>query len=107
LKSAQFFDAANHPKIIFTATGFEKSGKDTYDVKGKLTLRGVTKDLSTSVKYTGEGKDPWGGYRIGFITTFKIKRSEFGINFPVAMLGDEVTLTVSLEGMRKLGKDEK
>ncbi len=107
LKGPQFFDAANHPDITFSATGFKKNGKDSYDVKGKLTMRGVTKELAVTVKHTGEAKDPWGGYRIGFLTSFKIKRTEFGINFPLTMLGDEVTLTVSLEGMRKLGDDEK
>ena len=51
--------------------------------------------------YTGQGKDPWGGYRIGFEAGFTIRRSDFGMTFMLGGVGDEVKLTVSIEGVRK------
>jgi len=45
LKSADYFDAANHPKMTFTSTSVEKKG-DNYLAKGTLTIAGVTKSVS-------------------------------------------------------------
>ncbi|MCA8960660.1 MAG: YceI family protein [Planctomycetes bacterium] len=106
IKSPEFLNVEKHQKITFEASGF-KAGKekDTYQVKGKLTFLGVSKDLNVVVKKTGEGSDPWGSERIGFWTTFKIKRSDFGMGAMLDLLGDEVELTVSLESVKK--KEEK
>src|SRR5690625_5176276 len=45
LKTSDFFDAANHPEITFESSGVEKTGEDAYDLKGDLTIRGVTKPV--------------------------------------------------------------
>ena len=50
-------------------------------------------------KETGSGKDPWGNHRRGFETSFSIKRSEFGMNYMLSGLGDEVLVIVSVEGI--------
>ena len=53
---------------------------------------------------TGEGKDPWGKYRMGGETTFTIKRSDFGITFMKDGLSDDVTLMLAFEGVREEAK---
>ena len=50
---------------------------------------------------TGAGKDPWGNYRRGFETSFTVKRSDFGMDFMLAGLSDDVQVTVSVEGIRQ------
>ena len=50
-------------------------------MEGVLTLHGVSKDIKIEVKKVGEGTDPWKGYRAGFIGTFMLKRSDFGISY--------------------------
>ena len=66
----------------------------------ELTLVGTTKPLTVTVKKIGEAKDPWGGYRSGFETTFPIKRSDFGIK-GVPGVGDDVSLTFAVELTKK------
>ena len=56
--------------------------------------------MTLTVTKIGEGKDPWGGYRIGFTTDFTVKRSDFGIK-GVPGVGDEVAVTFALEGIKK------
>jgi polyisoprenoid-binding protein YceI len=57
--------------------------------------------LKLSALKTGEGKDPWGGYRIGFETAYVIKRSDFGMTHMLGgVVGDKVRMTVSIEAIR-------
>jgi polyisoprenoid-binding protein YceI len=101
LRSPDFFDAKKFPTISFTSKSFKKVDEDTYEVAGALNLHGITRPLTISIEHTGSGKDPWGGYRTGYETTFTIKRSDFGITTMLNGVGDEVRITVSIEGIRK------
>lgn len=101
LKSADFFDAEKYPEISFKSTSVKKTGEKEYEVKGDLTLHGVTKPLTVKVEYTGAGPGMKGEYRSGFETTFDIERSDFGMNTMQGPLGDDVPLTVSIEGIRQ------
>lgn len=101
LKSPDFFNAKQYKKIAFKSTGFKKAGTDTYEVTGDLTLHGETRSITIALERTGAGPDPWGGYRIGFMTTFTIKRSDFGMGGMRQMLGDEVQLIISFEAVRQ------
>jgi len=100
LRSPDFFNAKQFPTMNFTSKSFTKVDDSTYTVAGELTLVGTTKPVTVTVKKIGEGKDPWGGYRIGFETSFTIKRSDFGIK-GVPGVGDDVAVTFALEGMKK------
>ncbi|MHC4953413.1 MAG: YceI family protein [Planctomycetota bacterium] len=102
LKSPDFFSAKEFPEITFKSTGWKKTGDTSYDVTGNLTLHGTTKSVTIPVTKIGEGKDPWGGYRVGFDGALKIKRSEYGMGKMIGPAGDDVTLHISIEGMRKL-----
>mgnify|MGYP000888627160 CR=1 FL=1 len=106
LKTADFFSVAEFPEITFNAKSVKKTGEHTYDVTGDLTLLGKTKSVTTTVTHVGTATAPaqmGGGEMSGIETTFTIKRSDYGMNFGVEknMLGDEVQLTVALEGHRK------
>jgi len=101
LKGPDFFNAVEHPAITFKSTSVKKISNNTYEVTGNLTLLGKTRPISMKASDTGEGKDPWGKYRRGFESTFTIKRSEFGMNFMLNGVSDEVDITVSVEGIRQ------
>jgi polyisoprenoid-binding protein YceI len=101
LKSADFFDAANHPAITFKSTRVEKVGKDKLKVRGDLTLRGVTKPVTLDVVTTPEVKGMSGEARRGFSASTKINRKDFGLAWNKAVeagpvVGDEVAITLDL-----------
>jgi polyisoprenoid-binding protein YceI len=101
LKSPDFFNAAEHPAVTFKSTSVKKLNGDTYQVTGNLTLLGKSRKLTVDAKHTGSGKDPWGNFRRGFETSFTIKRSDFGMDFMLGGVSDEVAITVSVSGIRQ------
>ena len=101
LKSPDFFNAGEHPLVTFKSTSVMKIDSDTYQVTGNLTLLGKSRKLTVEAKHTGSGKDPWGNFRRGFETSFTIKRSDFGMNFMLGGVSDEVGITVSVSGIRQ------
>lgn len=101
LRSPDFFNVKQFPTLEFTSSSWKKTGDKTFDVSGKLTIHGVTKEITVPVTKVGEGADPWGGFRMGFDATFTIKRADYGINFMPDGLGADVPITVSVEGIKK------
>ena len=101
LKGPDFFDVKQFPSITFTSTKVAPAGQGSYQVTGDLAMRGVTRTVTLELDHIGSGKDPYGGYRSGFEGTFSIKRSDFGMNFMLQGIGDEVRLTVAIEAVRK------
>lgn len=103
LKSADFFDAANHPEITFVSTAVTPKGDDEFTLTGDLTIRGVTRSITLDVAREGAGKDPWGNERAGFSATGKIDRRDFGLTYNQAletggvMVGNELKITVDAE----------
>src|SRR3981081_2374543 len=100
LKSPDFFNAKQFPTMTFKSTKVEGSG-DTLEVSGDLTIRGVTKPLTVDFKKGGEGKGVFGEMRGGGEKTLTIKRSDFGMTFELGEVGDEVTIILSLEGVKR------
>ena len=102
LKGPDFFNAKQFPTISFKSKSVQSSGENRYSVAGDMTLHGVTKPITVQMEFVGQGdKGPRFGYRAGFDVTFRIKRSDFGLNYMQQMLGDEVTIMVGLEGVRQ------
>lgn len=103
LKSADFFDAANHPKLTFKSTGVKKTGDSEYVMTGDLSIRGVTKPVQLTVEYGGTTKDPWGNTKAGFEITGKINRKDFGLTWSAVtetgglVVADEVKLQLAVE----------
>ena len=70
---------------------------------GDLTMHGVTKPLTVKVAAVGSAKRPLvmgGGYVAGFEGQFVVNRSDFGMKTMIGPVGDEVRVTVSVEGNR-------
>lgn len=103
VKGKDFLDVANFPTMTFKSTKVDVTGKDTATVTGDLTLHGVTRPLSLIVKLNKAGPSPMDKSRqvAGFSAIGKLKRSDFGITTYVPAIGDEVTLTISTEAVRK------
>jgi polyisoprenoid-binding protein YceI len=97
IKAASWFDVKQFPTITFKTTSVKKTADNTYEATGDLTLHGVTKSISVTLTKTGEGKTPMGGTGIGYSTTFKINRSDYGMTTYKGPVGDEVTLMVNIE----------
>src|SRR5687768_12906004 len=99
LRSPDFFNAAQFPTLTFKSKSVTKKTEGEYEVAGDLTVHGVTKPITVTVKKVGEA-DTQMGHRAGWETSFTIKRSDFGMNFMPGGIGDDVTLNVAIEGIR-------
>ena len=104
LRGPDFFNGKENPNITFASSKIAKKG-DKFEVTGDLAMAGKSKSITIEVEKTGEGE--FHGKRIGFATTFTIKRSDFGMTYGVDKnaLGDEVTLSIAIEGIQ--GGDKK
>ena len=96
LKSPDFFDVAKYPTATFTSTEIVAGGPNgaTHTVKGKLTLRGVTKDIEFPATIAVAGKDITGK------TEFSINRKDFGIVYagmPDNLIRDGVVLKIDVK----------
>ncbi|BBK43514.1 polyisoprenoid-binding protein [Allostella vacuolata] len=95
LKSADFFDVAQHPMARFRSTSVVVDGLSAR-ISGELTLRGVTRPVVLDARFTGAGVNPMNkAATIGFEATTAIQRSEFGIAYALPAVGDRVELTIT------------
>jgi polyisoprenoid-binding protein YceI len=107
LRTNDFFDVPNHPKITFKSTGIEAKGENEYIVHGDLTIRGVTRPVALDVEYLGTAKSPYGYTAAGVSVRGTINRKDFGISFNAALetggfaLGDKVKLELDIEAIHQ------
>ena len=108
LKSPDFLDVAKYPTITFKSTKVEAAGEGKWKVTGNLTLHGVTKPVVLDVESTGAPiHDPMGNTRAGASATTKINRKDFGLTYNKTlesggvMVGDEVSITIDVEAIKK------
>jgi polyisoprenoid-binding protein YceI len=107
LRSPDFFDAASNPEITFKSTKMKATAKDSYQVTGTLTIRGVSKEITVPVTLLGEMKDPWGNDRVGFEVQTTLNRKDYNILWNKTLdaggylLGDDVTVALTLEAVKK------
>jgi polyisoprenoid-binding protein YceI len=100
LRSPDFFDAKKYPTMTFKSTAV-KAVAGGYQVTGDLTLHGVTKSVTFTLKGGKTAEFPKGMKRIGFTTALTIKRSDFGMKTMIPAVGDEVRITIGMEGVKK------
>lgn len=86
--------------MTFKSTQVEGGG-EVFKVTGDFTLLGVTKSITVDFKRGKEGKGMEGEIRGGGETRFTLKRSDYGMTFMPDMLGDEVSLLISVEGIKQ------
>lgn len=104
IRSADFFDIANHPEMTYRSTGVRFDG-DNWMVDGDLTLKGVTKQIPLTLELNGFGPDSYGGTRAGFTAIGELSRADFGVNFNPTIetggvvIGDKITLALEIEAV--------
>lgn len=101
LKTSEFFAVSEYPNITFELDKVE--GEKAH---GKLTMRGVTKDVTLELENNGMVKDPWGNTRVGLALSGKINRFDYGIKYNSILeaggvaVGEIVKISVELEGIQ-------
>lgn len=103
LKSPDFFDTVNHPKLTFTSKSLKKKSENEYEVTGDLTIKGTKKETKLDVIYNGTVKG-FGGVEVaGFEITGKINRQDFGLTWSTlteaggVVVGDDVKFEINAE----------
>lgn len=99
LVGPDFFNAKEFDKITFKSKSIKKVSDKGYEITGDLTMLGVTKTVTATGEFYGQGKSPKGDKIVGAEATFKVKRTDFGMNFGIPNIGDEITLIVSVEAL--------
>jgi polyisoprenoid-binding protein YceI len=103
LKSADFFDAANHPRLTFVSTRIEKKSDVDYIIHGDLTIRGTTKPIKLEAEFGGIQPDMYGRTVAGWELNGKIDRQQFGLKRSAVtetgsiVAGNDVKITISAE----------
>ena len=104
LKSKEFFNVDEFPTFHFASTRIDWGGNGGLDVRGNITVRGITKPIGLRVEGpTGESKDPWGKIRVGAAGSATLKRSDFGLAWNAALetggvvLGDDIHVELEIQ----------
>jgi polyisoprenoid-binding protein YceI len=103
LKSEDFFDATNHPKITVKSTKVEHVSGSDYKITADVTMRGVTNPVTFTAEVGNPVKDPWGNQRAAANITGKLNRKEWGLNWNMVlemgglMVSEEVTFDFDVE----------
>ncbi|GAA2215342.1 YceI family protein [Nonomuraea monospora] len=106
LRTGDFLDAAAHPHITFTSTAIKHAGGDGFEVTGDLTIRGVTREITIPLEYTGTAIDVMGLKRVGFEGGTVINRKDYGVSFNAVletggvMVSEKITLEFDLSAVK-------
>jgi polyisoprenoid-binding protein YceI len=101
LKGKDFLNVGKYPTAKFVSAKYTAKDAQTATLTGELTLHGVTKTINIDVQKIGEGADPWGGYRVGFEGTTRIKLADYGITYNLGPKSTHVDLELLIGGIRK------
>lgn len=98
-----FFNAGEYPDITFTSTKIEQTGERTGKVHGELTMLGETHPVTLDVTFNGSmAEHPYADVAaLGFSATGTLKRSEWGMDYLIPNVGDEVKLLIEAEFLRQ------
>lgn len=103
LRSDDFFNAAQFPKLTFQSKSFTKKSNGDYALVGDLTIRDNTREVKLDVEYNGTAVDPYGQTKAGFEITGKFNRKEFGLKWGAiteaggVVVSDEVRLALNVQ----------
>ncbi|MFP3874678.1 MAG: YceI family protein [Thiohalophilus sp.] len=101
LREEDFFHVSKFPKARFVSTSFEEHDDGTATLKGDLTIKDATRNVTIDVEQIGHGEDPWGGYRRGFQGTTTIKLKDFNIDYDLGPASTHAELELAIEGIRQ------
>jgi len=101
MKNQDFFDVEKFPTMSFKSTAIKITGEKSADIIGDFTLLGVTKPVVLKAVHNKSDKHAFSGkYVSGFSAKTTIKRSDFGMNYGLPMIGDDVEVWIEVEGVR-------
>ena len=80
LKSDDFFGVENHPSSTLVFTNVKSSGKNSYEVKGDLTIKGVTKPVTFDVSVYGSKAT----------ATLKVDRAQYNVKYGSGSFFDDL-----------------
>ena len=104
MKNADFFNIAEFPTMKFKSTNIKLTGGKTADITGNLTMIGVTKPVTLHVTFNKADIHPFSKeYVAGFAAKAQLKRSDFGMNYGLPLVGDEVEIMLEVEAIRDSG----
>lgn len=101
IRGKGLLETSEYPEAKFISTSYTQNKDNSGVLKGNFTLHGVTRAISIDVKYIGEGKDPWGGYRIGFEGTTKLSLADYNITKNLGPASKDVELFFAIEAIKK------
>jgi polyisoprenoid-binding protein YceI len=108
LRSANFFDVANHPQITFRSTAIQGVGENEYAVEGELTMRGETRPVTLRGVVEGTVNDPFGNERKAASFSGRLNRRDWGLTWNMALeaggvvVGDDVRVEIDVTVLRKV-----
>lgn len=98
LKAEPYFNTVKFPAMTFVATKIERTGDTTGTITGDFTMLGVTRSVTLDATFIGGGEHPMMKKpTLGFSATGSLKRSAFGLEKLIPMVGDDVTFDVQAE----------
>lgn len=103
LRSADFLDVANFPKLHFTSHRFSRAGGNRWLIDGELTLHGMSSDVQLDTTYLG--MQEWNGVRAGCLATTQLHREHFTVNWQqmlargVPVVGSTIEITLDVQGI--------
>lgn len=100
LQNGDFFLAEKFPAIAFKSKSWKKTGTDTYDVAGDLTIKDVTKPVVLKTKVLGFGPGARGAQVAAFEATTTINRTDFGLSYGKPAIADEVEILINIESIK-------
>ncbi|MGD1935564.1 MAG: YceI family protein [Candidatus Phaeomarinobacter sp.] len=103
LMGGSWFNVDDHPTMTFKATGVDVMSDTAATLTGDLTLLDITRPVSLDVTFNGTASDPFSSRttRWGFSASGVIKRSDFGMDFGLSFVGDEITLIIETELLKR------
>jgi polyisoprenoid-binding protein YceI len=103
VRSTEFFDADNHPEIVFGSDRIEVAENGAVTVEGELTIKGISRPVTATGTYQPPLEDPFGSVRTALELRAIVDRRDWKLNWQMPLpdgsdvLGWDVDLTVELE----------
>lgn len=102
LRSPNYFDVAKYPTITFKSKSVQAAGEGKLKIVGDLTIHGVTKEVTLDVDGpSAPVTDPKGNSHLGASANTKVNRKDFGVGGSSNMVGEDITITIDVELVRK------
>ena len=103
LRTNDFFDAPQYPKMLFKSTGAKKTGAKTYNIEGMLEVKGKENPIRLKAIYHGSEVDLYNQTKYGFEITGELSRAEYGLTINpmggqgATLIDDTVKISISLQ----------